>query len=532
MTRLKILGTTLACLIGLGSAIPVQAELVTYPRSRADADLPLSSVYEVTVEQGGVTRSTVVYQSLSNGSVEGGRNDAVKTNSIAWTQFSFSGTATVTVKLKSGQSKVQMTTPVILPSRHGVQAEKVDAQTVRFVVTKPSQYSVEVSPTAFAHGLMIFADPLETSVPDPKSATVKFCNPCNADDLKDLAGKTKVYFADTSHTILHWSIPANIKEIYLAGGSVVKGAILMDGSTRSGVKIHGRGTLDGRVFGLDKIHMIEAVNGANDIWVEGLVISQASAFNVRLLGTDNDIHWVKTPGGWRFNNDGLVGYARTRISNCFVWANDDGIKLYRDDQTVSDIVAWHLTNGGVFQWCWSAVSAKNIRVQRVDVIRGQWPSDGQNQGVFNVRGSQSAGAVQVQEDWVFDDIRVETPVAVLFNLAPQVDHIVRDVTFRNVQAKVTANVINRIEGHSAAVPLTDVTLEGLRLNGTCINPSNASSTGKFQIANAQRVTFAGCSSTGIEGRAQPSSRNGNGSLDSFRWSVQGRDLGGRIVSGP
>lgn len=363
MSRFKILGIALACLIGLGSAIPVHAELVTYPRSRTDADLPLSSVYEVTVEQGGITRSTVVYQSLSNGSVEGGRNDAVKSNSIAWTQ------------------------------------------------------------------------------------------------------------------------------------------------------------------------LIEAINGANDIWVEGLVISQASAFNVRLLGTDNDIHWVKTPGGWRFNNDGLVGYARTRISNCLVWANDDGIKLYRDDQIVSDIVAWHLTNGGVFQWCWSAVSAKNIRVQRVDVIRGQWPSDGQNQGVFNVRGSQSVGAVQVQEDWVFDDIRVETPVAVLFNLAPQVDHIVRDVTFRNVQAKVTANVVNRIEGNSAAAPLTDVSFEGLRLNGTCINASNAASTGKFQIANAQRVTFAGCLSTGIEG-VQPSSRTGNENLGELHWSVRGRDLGGRIVPGP
>ena len=468
------------------------SDLALYLQDNSDNDLPLSDYYEVSVKDGASFKTLVTYMSVSNGDVEGARNKAVYDNTISWANFSFNGSVTVRVKVKSGQSKVAYTSATILPSRHGVTTTKINSTTTEFTLTQAGQYSVEFGSEGYNNGLMIFADPMETDVPNKNASNVYYCDPCSLSNLNTIASSyDTVYFSPKKHTIMQWLPQGHIKNIYLEGGSVVKGAIKLNSSANNNTKIWGRGHLDGRVFGLGKYHMVESVNNVSDVWLEGIVVSQPSAFAVRLLGTNNDIHWVKTPGGWRFNNDGLVGYDNTNITNCFVWANDDGIKLYRDNQYVDNIVSWHLTNGGVFQWAWNSVAATNIRVSNVDVLHGMWPTDGSNQGVFNIRGSDNSFGTQLQDDFVFKNIKVETPVKVLFNLAPKTaPHLVKDVTFINVDAQVESAVINRIKGYDSSTKIENVSIQNLKLNGQCIHNNNKESVGNFQIQNATNVTFS------------------------------------------
>lgn len=471
------------------------AQVETYPSDYSNTNILKSDIYEVTVRQAGTSYPAMVYKSQSNGRVNGGRNSAVHNNSISWTNFSFSGTVTVQVKLLDGQNKVSYGTAKIFPSRRNITPVKINNTTLEFTISSPGQFSVEFSDTAYEHGLMVFADPMETRAA-PSGADVKICNGCSAPDLNDLSGKTAIFFKDAHHDIGIWEIPPAIKEIYIEGGAVVEGALHLKntGTDNDNTLIHGRGILDGRKYydadPDNKKHGIESFNNVSGTTVEGITVSQAGAFFVRLLGTNNTIDWVKTIGGWIFNNDGFVGYQNTTITNCFVWANDDGIKLYRDNQAIENITAWHLTNGGVFQWCWNTVSAKNIRVKNVDIIRGQWPGDGRNQGVFNIRGSSANNGLQEQTDWVFEDIYIDNPVKVLFNLAPQVAHNVNNMEFNNIHAKTTPDVINRIKGFNASNKLDNIRINNLTINGTCIDDNTKSSVGNFEITNATNVNFS------------------------------------------
>ena len=126
-----------------------------------------------------------------------------------------------------------------------------------------------------------------------------------------------------------YKVPSNIKRIYLEGGAWVFGSFIMDGKACSNVKIYGRGVLSGARLHLRESHMVEAKNGADGIIVDGIVIADYSFFAVRLLGADNEVSWTKIVGGWIYNCDGIAAYANSTIRNCFIWANDDNIKIYR-----------------------------------------------------------------------------------------------------------------------------------------------------------------------------------------------------------
>ncbi len=94
------------------------------------------------------------------------------------------------------------------------------------------------------------------------------------------------------------------------------------------------------------LHSIEAIHQSNNIQIEGIVVADYKHFAVRLIGSGNDVSWTKVIGGWVYNCDGIAAYEGSTVSNCFIWANDDAIKVYRDNITWNDCVVWLLNNGG------------------------------------------------------------------------------------------------------------------------------------------------------------------------------------------
>ena len=62
-------------------------------------------------------------------------------------------------------------------------------------------------------------------------------------------------------------------------------------------------------------------------------------FALRLISTYNTVSWVKTIGAWTWNSDGISVWDNSLVDHCFIWANDDAIKLARGLRAALDKMA-------------------------------------------------------------------------------------------------------------------------------------------------------------------------------------------------
>nr|KAG5690227.1 hypothetical protein BaRGS_026679 [Batillaria attramentaria] len=141
-------------------------------------------------------------------------------------------------------------------------------------------------------------------------------------------------------------LAAGIEEVYLAPGAWVKGGFIT--TQDHPVIIHGRGVVDNTDYP----------------WHD----HRAQAENVTIRN-------VKTLGAWIPNNDGFVTGKSGVIEDCFVHADDDGIKLYNSNTRVSRVVMWQGPNGSLLQAGWTVKhDTHHVRVTDVDVIHTDWCS--------------------------------------------------------------------------------------------------------------------------------------------------------------
>ena len=467
--------------------IPAQGQLVTYPG--AYSGVPKSLYYKVTLTRGDKTEEVVVFQNDCPVDAEKGSTNKFLGRTINWTHFSFSDSVIVEVQILN-LTKVPLSSVTILPSRHGVNAETIDNDKVRFTLKNPGQFSVEIGDYGYKNGLMIFADPLETDVPNPNAAGWKKLSNAVAADVANLSGYNALYFEPGVHNIGKFNVPDNIKTIYIHGEAWVYGALNLNSGGKSNTKIYGRGVLSQAKFALRDAHSIEASGGANGIKIHGIVVADFKHFALRLVSNNNDVNWVKVIGGWAFNNDGYAGYTGSVIKNSFIWANDDNIKLYRDNLVVENMVCWQLDNGAIFQMGWNSVAAKNVRVKNVDVIRAEWTGDRKNNGVISAVIDPGNSAV-TQTDWIIENVTVETPVTHIFRISPRSAHYINNMTFKNWDVKMdfALNKKNYINGFDATHKISNLNIENLKINGTCITNDNAVSFAKFTMSNVENINF-------------------------------------------
>lgn len=395
-------------------------------------DVQQSGIYEVTLSQNGMTwplnvfRNTcptfaLGYQNMQ--SKDEGPLELFAGRTINWTKFSFEDPITVRVKvINTTKVPVSGQTVKIFPSRHGV-SSTTSGNTVTFTITEPGQYAVEIGPNGYKNGLIIFADPLETDIPSQTDPDFLVLYEADAGDVSNIPGTYNgVYFRRGVHDIGVFNIPNHIKKVYFEEGSWVYGALIMDGN--SDVRIYGRGVLSSYKFNYRQTHCVEAINNSNNITVEGLVVADPKYFAVRLIGNNNTVTYTKVIGGWVYNCDGISAFAGSNVSKCFIWANDDAIKVYRDSITWSDIVVWQLNNGGVIQMSWGGdiggTTAKGVTISRVDVIRAEWNLPRFNCALLNMVGNhyQQDGRYSLQENWLIEDVVTENPVPVVFKITP------------------------------------------------------------------------------------------------------------------
>lgn len=447
--------------------------------------VPKSTIYEVTIIRENEQHKITVFQNscpeFSLGYMDMQENDRFPLDifagrSINWTHFSFSGSVTVEVKVVDPQKVPVGETIKVWPSRHGVSAT-AEGNTVRFTLTRPGQYSVEIGENGYKNGLVIFADPPETDVPGSNPEGYALLDQATAAQVNAVpASYSGVYFRKGVHDIGVYRVPSHIKNIYFEDGSWVYGSLIMDGNPN--VKIFGRGVLSSGRLKYRESHCIEAINQSNNIHIEGIVVADPKYFAVRLIGQNNTVKWTKVIGGWVYNCDGIAAYAGSTVSDCFIWANDDAIKVYRDNITWSDCVVWQLNNGGVIQMAWGGSNATNVHIRGVDVLRAEWNKPGFNRALLSCVGNryQEPGKSGSQQDWVIEDVTTETPIPIVFNVTPDPfsPNTIHGLNLKNWDVKMPMDTEyrNTIVGNDPDEPFNGFVFDNFQFNGTKLTPAN------------------------------------------------------------
>jgi len=447
--------------------------------------VPKSSIYEVTVIGEGNKEKMIVFQSTcpeySLGEMDMVEKDQFPLGifsgrSISWTHFSFTGSVIVEVKVIN-QNKVPVSGEVkILPSRYGI-SSVVEGNTIRFTMTTPGQCSVEIGDNGYKNGLVIFADPSETDIPDASSGeyqVLENATPANVQNVPP--SYTGLWFKSGVHNIGVYQVPSHIKNIYFEKGSWVYGALIMDGNPN--VKIFGRGVLSSGKLNYRESHCIEAINQSDNIHIEGIVVADPKHFAVRLIGQNNTVNWTKVIGGWVYNCDGIAAFAGSKVSNCFIWANDDAIKVYRDNISWSDCVVWQLNNGGIIQMGWTRPVSNNVTISRIDVLRAEWNKPGFNRALLNYVGNryQEPGQSGYHSNWLIEDVVTETPIPVVFNIVPDdfsSNHIHGLILKNwNVRMPVDTEFKNQIIGNDPSEYFDGFVFDNFIFNGTKVTQTN------------------------------------------------------------
>jgi cysteine-rich repeat protein len=422
-------------------------EVTTYPGPGGVAP---SNQYTVKVEQSGNEYNSFVYLVNSQQSTN-------YSDTTSWTTFSFAGPVTVTVTKLQGPP---IGTCEILPSSFGI-TPQVTGNSVTFELDQPRKVSVEFDGD-ITHPMLVFADALETDVPDPNDPDV-------------------MYFGPGLHEIGDTTI-GSVKTVYLAGGAYVKGRL--KANNVQDFALRGRGVLSGEDFphGTNYDHNLVGISGTR-VLVEGITLVNSSLYQILIYGPHNTVRNVKMIGWW-FGTDGPYVEDYGLIEDCFVKVNDDAFKLYESNTTVRDCVIWQLENGAPFQISWNMPTDNSgFHVQNIDIIRMEHRTDQINLAAFDAVHGGSGH----MSNYLFEDIRIENANWRLFYLtlekhefAPPDGEMgqISDLTFRNITATGNFQRPNVIRGWDADHKVYNVTFENLKINGRYIGNAEE---GNFDI---------------------------------------------------
>lgn len=253
-------------------------------------------------------------------------SDDVMPSDTPMTYFDFDGEVTIDIQMPGLNKAVE--SAVVLPSSYGIVPTVSDGH-VQFTITEPGQYTVVYNDNV-NKATHIFANPIETDVPDPNDPNVYYIGPGE------------------------WSIDAIALEdnqtLYLSGGAVLHSVITVNGSEN--VRICGRGLIDGSDHPAwnqpgSTAHVPIDLNHAKNVTVEGIALVNANCWNFNSFASKNvTVDNVKIISG-RQNGDGFTFQSCTDhvVTNCFARTWDDSlvVKNYSSSTkgiTFRDIQIW------------------------------------------------------------------------------------------------------------------------------------------------------------------------------------------------
>ena len=234
------------------------------------------------------------------------------------TYFDFSGTAQIDLTVPGLGREVE--SAVVLPSAAGVTPTVADGH-VTFTITEPGQYTVVYNDDV-NKATHIFANPIETDIPDPNDPNVVFIGPGE------------------------WELDAIVltdgQTLYLSGGAVLHTLIIVDNA--SDVTIRGRGIIDGSEYPAHNQAGSYArvpidIRGSKHVSAEGVILANSNCWNFNSLSSDDvSVTNVKIISG-RQNGDGFTFQSckNHTVTDCFARTWDDSLVLKNYSGSTSNI---------------------------------------------------------------------------------------------------------------------------------------------------------------------------------------------------
>jgi hypothetical protein len=273
------------------------------------------------------------------------------------------------------------------------------------------------------NALLLFAEPLPKNeiatrtIPNTNSGSIFYPVEGDVHNLDTIS--QEIIFFKPGNYFMPWNysaqLPKNVKWVYFAPGSYVKGAIQFLYDNQPLYKVTGFGVLSGEkyVYEPDKnngyqhrdasqpnchgscVKMLQfaSSNSQQSLDLQGLTITEPPYHSFVVYGNDNTfkmhVENYKQVGSWYWQTDGIELYSGSTMRNTFFHSNDDVLKLYHSDVSIDNTVIWKNENGPVIQWGWAPRNISDVVVKNTSVIhnRMSWNNLTYNTGVINSSSS-------------------------------------------------------------------------------------------------------------------------------------------------
>lgn len=437
--------------------------LVVYP---APATAQLNKDFTVRVRQHNKAWQTLPVHLVKVDKVTKGKHQA---ENASMGYFDFSGEVEVSVTYNKGAIAKARIRPLSYNIPHSVKGS-----TIRFTLHKAANLSIEVNGDIF-HNLHLFANPVEAFKPDTRDTNLIYFGPgvhkIKGDILRVPSGKT----------------------VYLAGGAIVQGQILI--SNANNVRVLGRGMVD------QSVKLGVRIENSKNVEVSGIFCTQcftggSSHVTIRNVKSMSYFGWgdgmnviaskhVLIDGVFNRNSDDCTTVYGTRkgftggcqditMQNSTLWAdvahpiligthgNTPQPEVLEDLNYINIDILDHKEAQIDYQGCLSIDAGDNNLVRNVRFINIRIEDFRQGQ-LFNIR--------------VFYNSKYCTSPG----------RGVENVLFRNVTYKGKNAEMSIISGYNETRKVKNIVFENLMINGMLITDDMKEKPGWYRTADMARI---------------------------------------------
>jgi len=372
------------------------------------------------------------------------RSTEARPDKVAFVLFSFKDQP-VTVDITCAFPAKAVT---VRPTSFGIRARR-RRNRITLTLARPRKISVEVNNRK--RPLFIFAD-----APDEPDTEAHH------------------YFGPGVHRIgPKYKLGAD-ERLYIAGGAVLEGTLLMNGPN---IKVRGRGILNaGHVtaerWRKDKrLSILSGAGRCDKLEISGLCLMNSPGWFTASLSGDNAILRNLKVIGWLGLTDGPSMYGSHTIhEDCFVFCNDDVLKLnVKSHWVVRNHVIWKGPYGRVFgSLAGGKTPAENITVENIDVICDEGGVNDRSAvfAIYRIHAKNKRKRGN-KKNCTFRNIRVEGPRKAPFIYFDARGFEVRNFTFENIRLADHNEYEGRIraagDGLIDGLHFKSVTLGGTRI---------------------------------------------------------------------
>lgn len=390
------------------------------------------------------------------------------TRCAAFACFSFEGKVDVKVTFASPVNDFD-----IRPKSRNIKAEQYRNQ-IHFSLDKPVNLSVEINKN-IKRPLFIFANPLETDIPDKADKNVIFFE------------KGKIHYPGEVKI-------GNNQTVYIEGGAIVRGHFMTDKGRN--IKITGRGILDNREYKRGEHRPVE-INRCDGVLLEGIVIAESRHWTCASTASKNVTYnnlKIVSSNDWDDGID-IVGSQNVLVNNCFIQSKDDciavkaGVNYFTDFSSDIRVDSVMIQNSVFWNGVWGNAleigfetrtdTMQNITFRNCDIIHVEGP-----EGTFTIHNGDRALIRNV----LYENIRVEDARGWLIDFKILFSQYSKDkergrienVIFKNIQVEGDHLPYSQLIGFDEKCNISGVVLDGFYLHGTRVNSTyNGMITTKF-----------------------------------------------------